>query len=170
MVSTHFLISKSSSVCTIWWLHRAPYLQQALSSFSRSIVCLFFQFSCKIKYLSLFRLSFSFTLGSAVKANSTVLQVLFFLFTIIRMDSVMCIYHLFIWSNLNFLHNSQCIIFSTQPCLVLYSFGAKRPYSLIMWLIVSSLLPYNLHQLFLVCWVLWHINLSRLFNAKSIFM
>ena len=22
----------------------------------------------------------------------------------------------------------------------------------------------------LVCWVLWHINLCRLFNAKSIFM
>ena len=33
----------------------------------------------------------------------------------------LCIYHLFVWSNLNFLHISQWITLPTQSCLVLYS-------------------------------------------------
>ena len=37
----------------------------------------------------------------------------------------MCvIYHLLVWSNLNFLHISQWITFPTQSYLVLYSFYA----------------------------------------------
>ena len=50
------------------------------------------------------------------------------------------IYHLFVWSNLNF--------FPTQLCLVLYTFCANLLHSLIIWLIISSLSSYNLHSLF----------------------
>ena len=64
-----------------------------------------------------------------------------------RTDSWLSIYHLFVWSNFNFLHNSQWISLPTQSCLVLYSFCANLRYSL-MWLIVSSLSPHNLHLLF----------------------
>ena len=69
----------------------------------------------------------------------------------------LCIYHLFVWSNWNFLHNSQWITLPTQVCLVLYSFCANLLHSLIMWLIVSSLLPLNLHLLF--CCVLFILAL-----------
>ena len=40
------------------------------------------------------------------------------------------------------------ITFPTQSCLVLYSFRANLQHSLIMWLIVSSISPHNLHLLF----------------------
>ena len=65
-----------------------------------------------------------------------------------RTAAGLCIYHLFVWSNLNFLHIFQWIILPTQSCLVLYSFCACLLHSLIMWLIVSSLSPHNLHLLF----------------------
>ena len=60
------------------------------------------------------------------------------------------IYHLLVWSNLNlnFLHISQWIILPTQSCLALYFFCTNLLHSLIMWLIVSSLSPHNLHLLF----------------------
>ena len=35
-----------------------------------------------------------------------------------RNDTRLCMYHLFIWSNFNFLHNSQWITFPTQSCLL----------------------------------------------------
>ena len=60
----------------------------------------------------------------------------------------MCMYHLFVWSNLDFLHNSQWITLPTQSCLVLYSFWVNMLHSLIMWLIVLSLSPHNLDLLF----------------------
>ena len=63
-------------------------------------------------------------------------------------DSGLCMYHLFLWSNFNFLHNSQWIILLTQSCLFLYSFCANLLHSLIMWLTVSSLSPHSLHLLF----------------------
>ena len=44
-------------------------------------------------------------------------------------------YHLFIWSNLNFLFT-----FLTHSCLVLYSFCTNLLHSLIKWLIVLSLI------------------------------
>ena len=69
-----------------------------------------------------------------------------------RTDAGLCIYHLFVWSNLNFLHISQWITLPTQSCLVLYSLCANLLHSLIIWLIVSSLSPHSLHSLF--CWVL----------------
>ena len=48
----------------------------------------------------------------------------------------LCIYHLLVWSNLNFLHISQWITLPTQSCLALYSFCANLLHSLIMWLII----------------------------------
>ena len=40
-------------------------------------------------------------------------------------DSGLCIYHLFVWSNLNFLHNFRWITLPTQLCLLLYSLCAN---------------------------------------------
>ena len=42
----------------------------------------------------------------------------------------MCIYHLFVWSNFNFLHISKRITLPTQLCIVLYSFCANLLHSL----------------------------------------
>ena len=67
------------------------------------------------------------------------------------MDSGLCIYHLFIWSN--FLHNSQLITFPTLLSLVLYSFCANLLHSVIMSLIISSLSLHKLHLVF--CWILF---------------
>ena len=44
-------------------------------------------------------------------------------------DSELCIYRLFLLSNLNFLHNSQWITFHTQSCLRLNSFCANLLHS-----------------------------------------
>ena len=65
-----------------------------------------------------------------------------------RTDAGLCIYHLFVWSNLNFMHISQWITLPTQSCLVLYYFCANLLHSLIMWLMVSSLSPHRQHLLF----------------------
>ena len=65
-----------------------------------------------------------------------------------RTGAGLYIYHLFVWSNWNFLHISQWIPLPTQSCLALYSFCANLLHSLIMWLIVSSLSPHSLHLLF----------------------
>ena len=72
----------------------------------------------------------------------------------------LCIYHLFVWSNLNFLHISQWITLPSQSCLVLYSFCANLLHSLIIWLMVSSLSPHSLHLL--SCCVLSILVLIRL--------
>ena len=61
---------------------------------------------------------------------------------------LMYIYHLFVWSNLNFLQISQWIILPTQSCLVLFSFYANLLHSLVIWLMVSSLSLHNVHLLF----------------------
>ena len=82
--------------------------------------------------------------------------------------SGLCIYHLFIWSNLNFLHYSQLINFPTQSCLVLYSFCANLLHSPIMWLVISSLSPYYLYLLFyciLSIFALTHSVLMVLFRV-----
>ena len=64
----------------------------------------------------------------------------------------LCIYRFFVWSNFNFLHNSQWVTLPTQSCLALYYFCANWLHSLKVRLIVSSLYLYNLHRLF--CYVL----------------
>ena len=65
-----------------------------------------------------------------------------------RTGAGLCIYHLLVCSNFNFLHISQWITFPTQPCLVLYSFCANLLHSIIIWLVVSSMSPHSLHLLF----------------------
>ena len=65
-----------------------------------------------------------------------------------RTDSDFCIYHLVVWSNTNFLHNSQWITFPTQSWRVLYSFWVSLLHLLIMGLTVSFLSSHNLHLLF----------------------
>ena len=63
-------------------------------------------------------------------------------------DAGLCIYHLFLWSNLNFLHNSRWITLPIQSCVVLYSSCANLLHSFIMQLIISTLSPHNLYLLF----------------------
>ena len=133
----------------------------------------FFNSLARFRYLSFFSLSFIFILWSVRTAKSAILQVLSFFFLLIiirsgllaeirwtifmskshwRMSSSrtvagLCIYHWFVGSNFNFLHISQWITLPTQPCLVLYSFSANLLRALIMGLMVSSLLPHNIHLL-----------------------
>ena len=114
------------------------------------VTCIFHSFfnsRARSRYLAFFSHSFSFILWSAGTAKSTILQVLFFLLINIRSGRVaeirwsvcilkshrslcelfsrtgagLCIYHLLVWSNLNFLHISPWITLPTQSCLALYS-------------------------------------------------
>ena len=134
----------------------------------------FFNSLARSRYLSFFSHSFRFILWSAGTAKSTILQILsFFFFFLIIIRSVLlaeirwsvcmlkshrslcmsfsrtgaglCIYHLLVWLNLNFLHISQWI---TQSYLALYSLCDNLLHSLIMWLIVLSLSPHSLHLVF----------------------
>ena len=56
-----------------------------------------------------------------------------------KTDSGMGIYHMFVWSNSNFLHNFRWIAFLTQSYLVLFYWRTHLLHSIIMWLIASSL-------------------------------
>ena len=162
MVSTCPLISKPSSPCTnpLVIVPRTPIITGITVTFMFPI---FFNSLTKSRYLSFFLVSFNFTLWSAEIEKSIIRQVIFFLLiksgslaeirgsvciskshrslyaSFSKTDSGLCIYHSFVWSNFNFLHNSQWITFPTESCLVLYSFCANLLHSLIMWLVVSSL-------------------------------
>ena len=65
-----------------------------------------------------------------------------------RTGAGLCIYHLLVWSNWNFLHISEWITLPTQSCLALYSHCANLLHLLIIWLMVSSLSPHSMHLLF----------------------
>ena len=82
---------------------------------------------------------------------------------IFRSGAGLCIYHLLVWLNLNFLHISQCITLPTQSCLVLYSFCANLLHSLIMWLMVSSMSPHSQHLLFCCILSILALILTALF-------
>ena len=84
MVSTHPLISKSFSACTspLVTVPSAPVTICIIITFM--FHSFFFSSLARSRYLSLFSLSFSFTLWSARMAKSTIQQVLFFLLTITR--------------------------------------------------------------------------------------
>ena len=159
MVSIHSLISKSS----------CPW---------RSTVCLFFfQFPSKVQVLIFLFTSFQFyssKVHNSVSSNFFIFLKMLLLLTITRpgrlaeikwsvcisksqrslcvsfsrTDVGLFIYHLVVRSNFGFLHNSLWISFATQLYLVLYTFCANLQHSLIMWLIVSSPSPHNLHLLF----------------------
>ena len=103
----------------------------------------FFNPLARSRYLSFFSHSFSFILWSAGTAKSTILQILLFFFFLLliiirsgllavirwsvcmsksrrslcvsfsRTGAGLCIYHLLVWSNLNFLHISQWITLLT---------------------------------------------------------
>ena len=133
----------------------------------------FFSSLEKSGYSFFFSLSYNFTLWSAGTAKSVILQVFFcwLLYSLVvcprsgdlfvcqnprgvcvsftGTDGGLCTYHLFEWSNWNFLHISQWIPLPTKSCLFLYSFCVNMLHSRIMWLIGSS---FTLHLLF--CWVL----------------
>ena len=139
----------------------------------------FFNSLARSRYLSFFSLSFRFILISwDSRVDNFANSLLFLLLIIIRSSLLagirwsvcmlkshrslcvafsrtgarLCIYHLLVWSNLNFLYISLWITLPTQSCLALYSLCANLLHSLILWLMVSSLSPHSLHLLF--CWVL----------------
>ena len=173
MVSTRPLISKSYNpfINLLVTVPRAPITTGIKITF---MFHSFFNSLARLRYLSFFLLSFSFTLWSAGTAKSATWQVFFFFFLLIIMRSGrlakirwlvciskshqslcfsfsrtaagLCIYYLFLWSNVDFLQNSQWITLPTQSCSILYSFCANLLYSF-MWLIVSSLLPHHFHLL-----------------------
>ena len=100
----------------------------------------FFNSLARSRYLSFFSHSFRFILWSAGTAKATILQILFFCCLLAgirwfvcmlkshrslcvpfsRTGAGLCIYHLLVWSNLNFLYISQWITLPTQSCLALY--------------------------------------------------
>ena len=65
-----------------------------------------------------------------------------------KMDSRLYVYHLFSWSNLNLFSQFQ-VDHLTHPVMSsLLHFCTNLMFSLIMWLMISSLSPNNLHLLF----------------------
>ena len=173
IVSTHLLTSKSSRPFNnpLVIVPKAPITSATIVT---SMFHSFFNSLARTRYLSFFSLSFRFILLSTGTAKSMILEILFVLLIIIksgllarirwsvcllkshrslcvsfsRTGAGLCIYHLLVWSNLNFLHISQWITLPTQSCLALYSFCSNLLHSLIMWLIVSSLSLHSLHLLF----------------------
>ena len=71
-----------------------------------------------------------------------------FVCVILHENVGLSIYHFFVYSIFSFLHNCQWITLPIQSCLILYSFCGNCLHSLIMWLMVSSLLTYNVHLMF----------------------
>ena len=146
MVSTCPHTSKSSSFCTmLWWLYRMLLLELLLTSLSCSIG---FWSLTRSKYLSFVSLSLLST-GTAKSSIRHVIFffLLLLLLNIIRSghpdeirwsvyksrsqrifyisfswtDSWLCIYHLFVWSNLNVVYNCKWITFDVKPFIILYS-------------------------------------------------
>ena len=164
MVSTHPPTTKSSSPfsnTTLVTVTKAPITIGIIFTF---MFHCFFNSLARSRYLSFFSLSFSFIywfiylfwlliiIRSGLLAEirwsvftSKSHRSLYVLFS--RIAAGFCIYHLLVWSNLNFLH----ISLPTQSCQVLYAFCANLQYSLIMWLMVSFLFPHNRHLLFCLC-------------------
>ena len=127
MISTRLIISKSTSPFTnpLVTVPRAPIAIGTTVTFMFHCCCFSSSLS-RSRYLFFFLLSFSFQLRSAGTAKSTILLGLVFW---PRLDDsfvsqnprgvcachspgqiLCCIYHLIVWSNFNFLHNSQWII------------------------------------------------------------
>ena len=151
MVSTRPVISKSFSPCVnpSVTVPRAPITIGIIVTFMFHI---FYNSLEKSWYLSFFSLSFNFTLSSAGTAKSTILQVLLFLLIIIRSgllakirwsvcmskshrslcvlfsrtDAGLYIYHLLVWSNLNFLHIRYWSFFSFSFNFTLSSAGTAK--------------------------------------------
>ena len=145
IVSTCLVISKSSSLCTNS-LVTVPRAAITVGINVTFIFHSFFNSSARCWYLFFFFFFTSFQFYSAVSQDSKVHNSAssLFLLIIIRpglladnwwsvcmskshrsfcvsfscTDAGLCIYHLFVGLNFNFLHDSQWITFSTQSCLV----------------------------------------------------
>ena len=177
MVSTRPPTSKSSSPLS----NPLVTVPNAPITIGIIVTCMFHSFFSSLarsRYLSFFSHSFSFILRQLELQSRLFCKFSLFLLIIIksgllaeirwsvyilkshrslcesfsRTGAGFCIYHLLVWSNLNFLHISQWITLPIQSCLALYSRCANLLHSLIIWLMVSSLSPNSLHLLF--CWVL----------------
>ena len=168
MVSTHPLISNSSSP------FNNPLVTIPKASITIRIIVTFmfhsfFNSLARSRYLSFFLRSFSFIPWSSGTAKPIILQVLFFIvYHKVWTDAALCIYHLFVWSNLNFLKISQRITLPNQLCQVLYSFYANLLHSLSMWLMVSSLLPYNNNNNYYYYYLLFVLFSSSLADGFSL--
>ena len=136
MASTRPSTSKSSSPFNnpLFIVPKAPITIGTIVTFMFPSL---FNSLARSRYLSFFSHSFSFILWSGGTAKLTILEVLFFLWIIIRSGLLagmrwsvymskshrslcvsftrkgagLCMYHLFVRSNLNFLHNFQWITF-----------------------------------------------------------
>ena len=157
--SFYYLFSFESFHTSVSWWFLTGVWVIALSC------CIVFSSLVRSSYLSLFSLSFNFTLWYARTATSTIRPVhlvkirgsicisksqRILCVSFCRTDYGLCIYTICSYCQISI----SCTIptFPAQSFLVLYSFWANWLYSLIMWLMASSLLPQNLHWLF--CWVL----------------
>ena len=116
----------------LWWLYRAHQLQSVTPSFSCYIV-----FSSLVRSRDLFLFLFlSVLLCDYLERQSSLFfypkykRILCLSFS--KTESGLCMYHLFVWSNFSFLHNSQWTTLFTQSCVVLYSFCASLLHSPIM--------------------------------------
>ena len=123
IVSTRPVIFKSSRPCTNH-LVTVPWIPITIGINVTFMFHCFFPSKAKSWY------SFRFLLMSKSHRSLCV--------SFSRTDSGLCIYHLFVWLNLNLLNNSLWITWPTQSCLVLFSFRSNLLHSL-MWLIVSSI-------------------------------
>ena len=181
MVFPHPLIFKSFSTCInpLVSVPRAPITLGIIVTF---MYLSFFQFSSKINVLIFLFTFFQFysvvSRESKVHNSASPLFCWLSLGLVVRLrlndpiqtenlrgvcasHSELYIYHLFVWSNFNFLHNFQWITFSTLLFLVLYSFCANLLCSLIMNILSRS--PLNLHLLF--CCVLSIFALTSLWRC-----
>ena len=154
---TRVSVSRISGFLCIWTFHVSVFflhirimamLKSARTAKSSSQKVLFLKFTIILRSGLLSRIRRSVCILRS--------QKIFYL-SFCRIDFSLCIYYLIVWSNLNFLHNSHCIIFPTHSWLLLYSFCVSLLHSL-MWFIVSSLSPHNLHLLF--CCVLCIFTLT----------
>ena len=150
------LISKSSSPSTnpLVTVPRAPITVAITTTF---MFHRFFRFFPRYKQF-LFSLSFNFTQWSTGRQSQLLSRFSFFVDNHYRFglpaeirwpacisksqmslcvsffgtDFELCICHMFVWSNFNFLHNSQWITFPTHSYLFFYSFWANSLHSLFM--------------------------------------
>ena len=76
-----------------------------------------------------------------------------------RTGAGLCIYHLLVWSNLNFLHISQWITLPTQSCLASYSRCANLMHSLIIWLIII-IITITIIIIIIYSFRVFHISIS----------
>ena len=148
MVSTHLLISWFSSP----FINPLVTVPIGTIGIILTFIFHFFQFLSKVPVLILLFTFFQFysvvNRGSEVQNNVSSLFLLLIIirsgrlveirgsicmskskrrlcFSFSRTDTGLYNYHLFVWSNFNFCHNSQWITLPTQSCLVLYSFCAN---------------------------------------------